>query len=66
MARYVIHVARQAAIVLLFVMTALLVPAVIKLGPGRRFEFNYDYCKGCGLCVSECPCGAIRMEPEAA
>jgi NADPH-dependent glutamate synthase beta subunit-like oxidoreductase len=38
--------------------------AVIKLGPGRRFEFNYDYCKGCGLCVAECPCGAIRMEPE--
>ncbi len=21
--------------------------AVIKLGPGKRFEFNYDYCKGC-------------------
>ena len=38
--------------------------AVIKLGPGLRFEFNYDYCKGCGLCVAECPCGAIRMEPE--
>ncbi len=38
--------------------------AVIKLGPGKRFLFNYDYCKGCGLCVSECPCGAIRMEPE--
>ena len=38
--------------------------AVIKLGPGKRFEFNYDYCKGCGLCVAECPCGAIRMEPE--
>jgi 2-oxoacid:acceptor oxidoreductase delta subunit (pyruvate/2-ketoisovalerate family) len=38
--------------------------AVIKLGPGRRFRFNYDYCKGCGLCVAECPCGAIRMEPE--
>ena len=38
--------------------------AVIKLGPGHRFEFNYDYCKGCGLCVAECPCGAIRMEPE--
>jgi Pyruvate/2-oxoacid:ferredoxin oxidoreductase delta subunit len=31
--------------------------AVIKLGPGKRFEFNYDYCKGCGLCVAECPCG---------
>ena len=38
--------------------------AVIKLGPGKRFEFNYDYCKGCGLCVAECPCGAIKMVPE--
>ena len=38
--------------------------AVIKLGPGKRFQFNYDYCKGCGVCVAECPCGAIRMEAE--
>jgi 2-oxoacid:acceptor oxidoreductase delta subunit (pyruvate/2-ketoisovalerate family) len=38
--------------------------AVIKLGAGKRFEFNYDYCKGCGICVSECPCGAIKMVPE--
>ncbi|HJW12468.1 MAG TPA: NAD(P)-binding protein [Albitalea sp.] len=38
--------------------------AVIKLGPGKRFEFNYDYCKGCGICATECPCGAIQMEPE--
>jgi 2-oxoacid:acceptor oxidoreductase delta subunit (pyruvate/2-ketoisovalerate family) len=38
--------------------------AVIKLGPGKRFQFNYDYCKGCGLCVAECPCGAIKMVPE--
>ncbi len=38
--------------------------AVIKLGPGRRFKFNYDYCKGCGLCAAECPCGAIKMVPE--
>ena len=38
--------------------------AVIKLGPGKRFEFNYDYCKGCGMCVAECPCGAIEMVPE--
>jgi 2-oxoacid:acceptor oxidoreductase delta subunit (pyruvate/2-ketoisovalerate family) len=38
--------------------------AVIKLGPGKRFQFNYDYCKGCGLCAAECPCGAIRMVPE--
>lgn len=39
--------------------------AITKLGPGKRFEFKYDYCKGCGMCSEECPCGAIRMEPEA-
>ncbi len=38
--------------------------AVIKLGAGKRFKFNYDYCKGCGMCVAECPCGAIKMKPE--
>ena len=38
--------------------------AVIKLGPGKRFAFNLDYCKGCGVCVAECPCGAIEMVPE--
>ncbi|HTS49299.1 MAG TPA: NAD(P)-binding protein [Bryobacteraceae bacterium] len=38
--------------------------AVVKLGPGKRFRFNYDYCKGCGMCVAECPCGAIQMVPE--
>ena len=39
--------------------------AVIKLGPGKRFEFDYDYCKGCGICATECPCGAIDMVAEA-
>ena len=38
--------------------------AVIKLGPGKRFEFNYDFRKGCGLCAAECPCGAIKMVLE--
>ncbi|HEY0834599.1 MAG TPA: NAD(P)-binding protein [Azospirillum sp.] len=38
--------------------------AVVKLGPGNRFRFNYDFCKGCGLCAAECPCGAIDMVPE--
>lgn len=38
--------------------------AITKLGFGKRFEFKYDYCKGCGMCVSECPCGAIKMVPE--
>ncbi len=41
--------------------------AVIKLGaPGERYEIDYDYCKGCGICVEECPCGAIEMVPEEA
>ncbi|MBF0323203.1 MAG: 4Fe-4S binding protein, partial [Magnetococcales bacterium] len=39
--------------------------AINKLGPGRRFEFKYDYCKGCGLCVRECPCGAIKIQMES-
>ena len=38
--------------------------AVTKLGPGKRFEFKYDYCKGCSMCATECPCGAIKMVPE--
>ena len=38
--------------------------AVIKLGPGPRNAINYEYCKGCGICVAECPCGAITMVPE--
>lgn len=38
--------------------------AVIKLGAGNRFKFNLDYCKGCGICVAECPCGAIEMVAE--
>ncbi|MDE2383456.1 MAG: NAD(P)-binding protein [Alphaproteobacteria bacterium] len=39
--------------------------AVIKLGAGNRFRIDYDYCKGCGLCAAECPCGAIEMVAEA-
>ena len=39
--------------------------AVIKLGkPGEKYLIDLDYCKGCGLCVSECPSGAIQMVPE--
>jgi len=38
--------------------------AITKLGPGKRFEFKYDYCKGCAMCATECPCGAIMMVPE--
>ena len=40
--------------------------AVIKTGPGApyAYEVDYDYCKGCGMCAEECPCGAIEMKPE--
>ena len=38
--------------------------AVVKLGPGRRYQIDLDYCKGCGICAAECPCGAIDMVPE--
>jgi 2-oxoacid:acceptor oxidoreductase delta subunit (pyruvate/2-ketoisovalerate family) len=38
--------------------------AVIKLGPGQRYAIDLDYCKGCGICAAECPCGAIEMVPE--
>ena len=38
--------------------------AITRLGPGKRFEFKYDYCKGCAICATECPCGAIKMVPE--
>lgn len=38
--------------------------AIIKLGPGQRYKIDYDFCKGCGLCAEECPCGAIDMVKE--
>ena len=38
--------------------------AVIKVGPPGEYVIDLDYCKGCGLCVSECPAGAIQMFPE--
>ena len=40
--------------------------AVIKLEPGGAYAYtiDLDYCKGCALCVQECPAGAIAMEPE--
>lgn len=31
---------------------------------GSHYVFDYDYCKGCGLCAHECPCGYINMEDE--
>lgn len=31
---------------------------------GSHYVFDYDYCKGCGLCANECPCGYIAMVDE--
>ncbi len=44
--------------------------AVLKLSDavnanGNGYAINLDYCKGCGMCVSECPSGAITMVPES-
>lgn len=38
--------------------------SAIKTKDGKFLEFDYDYCKGCGICVHECPKDAITMEPE--
>jgi Pyruvate/2-oxoacid:ferredoxin oxidoreductase delta subunit len=40
--------------------------AVIKLEPGGAWSYDVDldFCKGCGLCAQECPCGAIQMVDE--
>ncbi|MDR1375495.1 MAG: FAD-dependent oxidoreductase [Holosporaceae bacterium] len=34
--------------------------AIIKY-PDGSLEINLDYCKGCGMCVAECPCGSMKM-----
>jgi NADPH-dependent glutamate synthase beta subunit-like oxidoreductase len=39
--------------------------AIVKLGPGRRYEFDFDKCTGCAICYDQCPCGAIEMVAEA-
>ena len=39
--------------------------AVIKLGKGLRYEFNYAKCTGCGTCYRQCPVHAIEMVAES-
>jgi dissimilatory sulfite reductase flavoprotein subunit len=36
----------------------------VKVSPSGGFEFDYDFCKGCGLCSKECPCHYIQMTLE--
>ncbi|WP_349432587.1 NAD(P)-binding protein [Methylomarinum sp. Ch1-1] len=38
--------------------------AIIKLGPGKRYRYDYELCTGCAVCYEQCPCHAIDMVPE--
>ena len=38
--------------------------AIIKLGPGLRYRYDYNRCTGCAVCFEQCPCHAIDMRPE--
>ena len=39
--------------------------AIVKLGMGRYYRFDYDLCTGCAVCFEQCPCHAIDMQAEA-
>lgn len=38
--------------------------AVKRFDSSRKISIDYDYCKGCGICASECPVKAISMVEE--
>jgi formate dehydrogenase beta subunit len=38
--------------------------AIIKLGPGKRYRYDFDRCTGCAVCFEQCPCHAIEMRRE--
>ncbi|MCW8888548.1 MAG: NAD(P)-binding protein, partial [Gammaproteobacteria bacterium] len=38
--------------------------AIIKLGKGNRYRYDYDKCTGCASCYEQCPCHAIEMYDE--
>ena len=40
--------------------------AVIKLGPGLRYRYDYERCTGCRACFEQCPVHSIEMVPESA
>ena len=38
--------------------------AIIKLGKGHRYRYDYDKCTGCATCYEQCPVHAIEMISE--
>ena len=38
--------------------------AIIKLGPGHGYRFDYEKCTGCATCYEQCPVHAITMIAE--
>jgi NADPH-dependent glutamate synthase beta subunit-like oxidoreductase len=40
--------------------------AIVKLGPGHRYRYDYAKCTGCAVCFEQCPCHAIEMLAEPA
>ena len=39
--------------------------SIIKIGEVLSHQVDYDFCKGCGICFSECPRGVISLKEEA-
>ena len=40
--------------------------AIVKLGKGLRYEFDYNKRTGCAECFEQCPCRAIEVVAEPA
>lgn len=38
--------------------------AIVKLGVGHRYAYDYEKCTGCGTCFRQCPVHAIEMIAE--
>lgn len=38
--------------------------AIVKLGAGQRYQYDYARCTGCAICSETCPCHAIEMTSE--
>ena len=39
--------------------------SIVKTEETLSHQVDYDFCKGCGICFSECPRGAISLKEEA-